>query len=172
MKNKFLLSGLALCVATSLNATSLFVNDVNDHYKQFHKEIENFFGNDSLFNFPYKQYKIKLSNIYPKMNAFEEKDKYIFEFELAGIDKKDIKVTINDENILTIKGDKKEFTKEEKQNIIRQERHYGSFTRSLSLPDDIDSNKITINYKNGILKVTVLKDKKKIKKGIRTLSID
>lgn len=173
MNNKLITAGLAFCLGTTLNATSFFSNDVDGHYKQFHNEIARFFNNDGFFTTsPYKQYRINLSTSYPKMNAFENKKSYTFEFELAGIDKKDIKVSITDQNILTITGSKKELTKEEKKDMIRQEQYYGSFSRSISLPDDINSNKIKVKHKNGILKVIIDKDIRKAKKGVRILSID
>lgn len=172
MKKKLILSGLAICMATSLNAVSLFASNEDNHYNQIHKEIASFFNNDSFLTIPHHQYKINLSSSYPKMNAFENKKSYTFEFELAGIDKKDIKVTITDQNILTITGSKKELSKEEKKEIIRQEQFFGKFSRSMSLPDDINNDKIDLKYNNGILKIIVLKDMKKAKKGFRTLSID
>ena len=54
-----------------------------------------FFNNDAIFK------------SYPKMNAFENEKQYIFKFELAGIEKKDIKVSISNQNILSISGEKK-----------------------------------------------------------------
>ncbi len=172
MKNKLILSGLAFCMATSLNATPLLSHEEEPHYSQLRKEILNFFNNDDLFTVPYHKYKILFSSTYPKMNAFENKGSYVFKFELPGIDKKDIKVTINDQNILTITGTKKELTKEEKEGIIKQEQFYGTFTRNVSLPDDIDSDKIDLKYSNGILKITVPKDMKKVKNKVKILSID
>ncbi|VAY86317.1 Small HspC2 heat shock protein [hydrothermal vent metagenome] len=167
MKNKLILSGLALVLVTSLNATSSFLNNDNQ-YKQFRKEITNFLNDNSFFTFPYKQYRINISNTYPKMDIFENKKQYIFKFELAGINKKDIKVTLTDQNVLTITGSKKSISK---KDMIRQEQYYGTFSRSISLPDDINSNKINIKYNNGILKVTINKDIKKNKKNIKVLSI-
>ena len=172
MKNKLILSALTVFMATSLNALSLFSNEEDNHINEVHKEIVSFFNNDSFFSTPYHHYKLNLSTSYPKMNVFDNEKSYKFEFELAGMDKKDIKVTITDQNILTVTGVKKEISKEEKKDLIRQEQFYGKFSRSVSLPDDIDSQNIDLDYNNGILKIIVAKDMKKIKKEIRTLSID
>ena len=146
MLNKLMLSGIAFFLGSTLHATPFFVQD-----------IEKFFNNDSFFSTPYNYYKLQLSTTYPKMNLFQEDKRYIFEFELAGIDKKDINVTITDKNILTISGTKKRLSKEEKKNIIKQERYYGSFSRTISLPDDINAKKIKITYKEGILKIIIEK---------------
>ena len=172
MKNKFLLACLSLGLASTLNASSFFTSDENHHLKQFQNEIHKFFNDESFFSFPYKHYKINFTNSYPKLNVFENKNNYTLTFELAGIDKKDIQVTISNQNILTIKGQKQELSKDEKKDLIVQEHSYGEFLRAISLPDNIDSKNIQVSYKNGILKVVVLKDKKKEKKGVRTLKID
>lgn len=172
MKNKFIIYSLIFCLSTSLNAGSFFTNDTDDYYKRFHNDVVKFFDDDSFFNTPYKYYRIKLSPSYPKINTYESKKTYTFEYELPGIAKKDIKVEITDQNILTVSGTKEELTKEEKKDMVRQERFYGSFNRSVSLPDDIHRDKIKVTYKNGILKVIIQKDTKKIKKGSRVLTID
>lgn len=169
MRNKIVLSALALCLASSLSASSLFSDSFNNH---FDKEIEKFFNEDGFFTIPSTKYRINMFSSYPKMNAFENDKTYTFEFELAGIDKKDIKVAIHNQNVLTISGSKKKLTKEEKKDMVRQEQFYGSFSRSVSLPDDIDSEKIKVNYENGILKVIITKDAKKIQNKTKILSID
>lgn len=165
MKNRLLLSGLGICLATSLNATPLFNNE-NEHIKAFENQILNMFNNNDVFFKSYKDYH------YPKMNAFEDDKKYTFKFELPGMDKKDIKVTIKDEHILSIVATKKELSKDEKKNIIREEQYYGTVSRYISLPKNIDSNKISLSYKNGILEVVVPKDMNKKKEEVKTLTID
>jgi len=171
MKNKLISSLVALGLASSLNASSFFSADEQDDYKKFHNEIIKLFTGDNIFTHPYKEYKMHFSS-YPKMNAFENEKDYTFKFEVSGINKKDIKVTLTDQNILTIKGTKKELSKEEKKNMIKQEHFYGSFTRSISLPDDINADAIKVKYENGVVDVIVQKDMKKAKKGVKTLQIE
>ncbi len=160
MTKKLLASSLALTLATTLNATSFFTTDFDNHYKNFNDEIAMFFNNDTLFK------------TYPKMNAFENDKQYIFKFELAGIEKKDIKVSITNQNILTISGEKKSLSKDEQKNMIRQEHFYGSFNRSISLPDDIDKENIKVTYKDGIVSVIIAKDLKKSKNKTQILNIE
>ena len=162
MKKKILLSGMLL--GASLEASSLWLSD-SDIDKMFYNEISNFFNDNSI----YKHYKINLPFRYPRMNSFEDKSSYRFEFNLAGFDKNDIKVTINNQNILTIKGVKKELSKQDKKNLIKQEQFYGSFSRSVSLPSDINKDKIDLTYNNGILKIIIPKDT--THKDIKTLKI-
>ena len=160
MTKKILASSLALTLATTLNATSFFTTDFDNHYKNFNDEIAMFFNNDTLFK------------TYPKMNAFENDKQYIFKFELAGIEKKDIKVSISNKNILSISGEKKSLSKDEQKNMIRQEHFYGSFNRAISLPDNIDRDNIKVTYKDGIVSVIIQKDITKTKNQTKILNIE
>jgi len=161
MKNKMMLASLAFCLGVNLNASPFLISDFDKEYKKFHDEIAVFFNNNGLYK-----------NSYPKMNVFEDQVKYSFKFELPGIEKKDIKVTINNHNILNVSGTTKSFSKEEKKNIIVNENYHGSFSRSISLPDNIDNKDIKVIHKNGILEVIIKKDIKKIENSTRTLKID
>ena len=161
MGKKILLSIFVFYLASIINATSFFTSDFNSYYKSFDDDVALFFNNNNFFK-----------NGYPKMNIFENKEYYIFKFELPGIDKKDIDVKLHNQNILSINGAKKELSKEEKESMIKQERFYGSFSRNISLPDDIDPNSIKVTHKNGILKVVIQKDQKKIKEKVKNLTIE
>ncbi|MDB4257240.1 Hsp20/alpha crystallin family protein [Arcobacteraceae bacterium] len=181
MKNKFITISLGLALTSVLCASPLFPNKNENNHEEFHNQMMQFSNDDDYFSIPYKHHKMMFANNYPKMmfannypkmNLFENNLNYIFEFELAGVDKKDIEVTINEQNILKISGKIKELSKKEKENIMRHERYYGSFTRSLSLPDDINNDKIKVEYINGILKVIVNKDTNKAKKKSRVLNIN
>jgi len=172
MKRKILFSCLALSLTSSLNANIFFNPEENSHYKSFQNEINKFFNDDHFFNFPYKHYRVNFSNNYPKLNIFENKDNYTLKFQVAGIEKKNINITINDQNILTIMGKKEELSKEQQANLIMQEHTYDQFSRSIKLPDHIDSKKIKTTYENGILQIVIQKDKNKKEEGIRTLQID
>ena len=86
--------------------------------------------------------------------------------------KKDKKVTIKRTNVLTVSGEKKSLNKEEKENLVRQEQFYGTFQKSIALPDDIEKEKIKVSHKNGILSVVIPKDKKKIQNKVKILSIE
>ncbi len=71
--------------------------------------------------------------------------------ELPGLKKKEIKIDLND-NTLTLNGEKKFEEKVEKENYVRVERSYGSFTRSFVLSDNVNAENITASYKDGVLK--------------------
>lgn len=91
----------------------------------------------------------------PRTDVSETKDSLIFEFELPGSSLNDIKVQINDENVLTVTGDKKNY--ESGVNLRRKERHFGKFFRSFELPENIDSSKIEAKFTDGVLSVTIQK---------------
>jgi len=96
---------------------------------------------------------------YPKVNMQETQDKYIIEYELPGIEKKDIKLMLHDKYLI-LEGERK-ITKEDKsKEFLKQEMFYGKFQRTIALPDDAIIDKMNNSYKNGVLKVIVPRTKK------------
>ena len=92
----------------------------------------------------------------PAVDVYEDEHNVTLKIEVPGIDEKDIDVRIEN-NVLTVHGERK-FEKEEKEeNFRRVERQYGSFTRTFTLPNTVDSEKVSANYEKGILKVTLPK---------------
>lgn len=99
----------------------------------------------------------------PAVDIVEEKDKYIAKAELPGMDQKDVKITLNN-NILTIRGERKNEYEEKKEGIHRIERSYGSFCRSFRLESEVDSEKVKADYKDGVLTIDLPKSgKEKVK---------
>jgi HSP20 family protein len=104
-----------------------------------------------------------LNNInYPRTNIQDTKDKIIIAFDLAGVPKENIKLSINDDKILTLEGEKKESKEDKSKNYVKKEIFYGSFKKMIQLPENINEDKLTTEFKNGILTVTI--PKKEIKK--------
>jgi HSP20 family protein len=96
----------------------------------------------------------------PKVDVIEEEKAFEIHVAVPGMNKEDFKIDLND-NYLTISGERK-LSKEKKENQFRSfETEYGSFGRSFSLPETVAGDKITAQYVNGILVVTVPKDEKK-----------
>jgi len=87
---------------------------------------------------------------------------YVVEAELPGVDEKDISVTLAN-GVLTIKGDKQQSKEEKNESFYLAERSYGSFERSLRLPDSIDESKVDARFDKGVLKVTCAKKPEAIK---------
>ena len=76
--------------------------------------------------------------------------------ELPGVDKKDITIDLKDRR-LTLSGERNYDNEVKEENYYRRERSYGKFQRSFSLPADVDSDRITAEFKNGVLRVEVPK---------------
>lgn len=86
-----------------------------------------------------------------------EKDgEYEITAELPGIDEKDIDVSVANGG-LTIKAEKRQEREEKKKGYVVSERHYGAFERQFGLPPSVDVDKISANFRNGVLKVTLPK---------------
>ena len=102
----------------------------------------------------------------PTIDVSETDKEMTVEAELPGVDEKDVDVTLSD-NLLTIKGEKKQEKEEKKKDYHLTERSYGSFSRSMTLPFEADPNKIKATFKDGVLRITLPKPpevKAKVKK--------
>ncbi len=91
-----------------------------------------------------------------RVNIAEDEKNIYIEAELAGLKKEDVKVSIED-NVLTIRGERKQETEEKKKNYHRVERVYGSFSRAFTLGENIDQDNIEAKYENGVLHLTLPK---------------
>ena len=90
----------------------------------------------------------------PSVDIMEKDGNLIFRAELPGLNEKDIELKLEG-NTLTLKGERKMENEDKKGTYHRVESCYGSFVRSFRLPDTVDADKITADYKNGILTITV-----------------
>src|SRR5271165_3919477 len=98
----------------------------------------------------------------PAINVAETKDAFEVTAELPGVDEKDIKVSL-DGNRLVISGEKKEETKKEEKDWHVEERSYGSFYRSISLPFEPDDGAVDAHFDKGVLHLKIKKPAKAIK---------
>lgn len=132
-------------------------------YIQFNpaKEFENLTKefNQILKNVtaPENMPRISFQKFNPRVDILEDAANVYFEIELAGVPKDRVSVTVNDDNIITIKGSKEFERKDEVKVCCKSERAYGDFTRSFQLPDSTDNSKIEAKYENGILFLTIPK---------------
>lgn len=92
----------------------------------------------------------------PSLDFSETVDTYMVRLEIPGMEPKDVQVTLQD-NVLTVKGEKKEEFKQKDERFYRLERSHGMFSRSLRLPAPVDGAKVNAVFKNGLLTVTVPK---------------
>lgn len=96
------------------------------------------------------------SSLMPSIDVTESDKDIEITAELPGLEEKDVQINIAD-NILTIRGEKKAEKEEKDKNYRLVERSYGSFERSLELPNGVDANAIQASIAKGVLKVTVPK---------------
>ncbi|HNX24032.1 MAG TPA: Hsp20/alpha crystallin family protein [Spirochaetota bacterium] len=94
----------------------------------------------------------------PALDVYDDEKNFYIKADVAGIDEKNLDVTING-NVLTLSGKKVEEKKDEGKNYIFSERRAGSFSRSLTLPSGFKQKSIKGELKNGVLTVTIEKDK-------------
>jgi HSP20 family protein len=96
------------------------------------------------------------ASLLPRLNISETDNKYFIEAELPGVKQSDLELKL-DNNILVIKGKTEESKESKERNYFMRERYYGSFQRSLTLPNNINENDIIANFKDGILNIEITK---------------
>jgi len=101
----------------------------------------------------------------PNIDIHENDDEYIFRAELPGLEKKDINVEVENDQLI-ISGEKKQDREAKDENCHRYESSYGRFYRSFRLPSGIDQEKIKAVMKNGVLQLNVAKAEEKKRKAI------
>ncbi len=92
----------------------------------------------------------------PAMDVSETENEILVHADLPGLSKDQIKVSLEN-NVLTIKGEKRQESDNKDKQFHRSERSYGSFTRSFRLPSEVAAGKISASYKDGVLALTLPK---------------
>lgn len=115
----------------------------------FRDEIENFFDRFSK--------ELSLggdSNFMPRVEVKDNGNSFLVSAELPGMNEKDINLSL-DNNTLIIEGERKNESTKEGKDFFRSEFSYGSFYRAINLAAEVNADKVTAKYENGILKVTL-----------------
>lgn len=102
---------------------------------------------------------LSMSDWMPSVDISESDNAYLVKAEIPGVDKNDVKVTIED-GMLTLQGERKQEKEESGKKYHRIERSYGCFMRSFRLPDDADESATKAEFKDGMLNITLNKSKK------------
>jgi len=119
------------------------------------KEMEEFFRQGSPFlSRALRQRNGDLTEWTPVADISETPTEYLIKAELPAVKKEDVKVTLEN-GVITISGERKHEKESKDENEIRVESFHGTFTRSFSLPDDIDANGIRAESRDGVLKVHI-----------------
>ena len=96
------------------------------------------------------------SSFAPAVDVYEDEHKVTLKIEVPGIDEKNIDVRVEN-NTLTVHGERKIEKEEKEENYRRVERQYGSFTRTFTLPQTVDTESVSANYDKGVLKIALPK---------------
>jgi len=126
--------------------------DIFSDLTRMQQEMNHFF--DEFFG--ERQSEIMQGNWVPSVDVSETDADLVVRAELPGMTQDDIELSLQD-NVLTVKGEKKQEKKEEKENYHRIERSYGSFSRSFTLPATVKQEDIKASFKDGVLEITLPK---------------
>jgi HSP20 family protein len=92
----------------------------------------------------------------PALDVSESESEYAIRAELPGVEAKDLEISVTGD-VLVISGEKKEESEERKGTVYRAERRFGSFRRSISLPESVDASKVSAEYGKGVLTIRLPK---------------
>jgi HSP20 family protein len=92
----------------------------------------------------------------PPVDVYEDEHNIVLKLEVPGIQEKDIEVKVQDHTLM-VSGERKFENEEKQENFHRIERSYGAFSRSFALPNTVDTDNVTADYQNGVLKVKLAK---------------
>jgi HSP20 family protein len=96
----------------------------------------------------------------PKVDVVENEKGFEIHLATPGLSKEDFKIDLNEKQ-LTISGERKYKNENKDHKFHSIETQYGSFSRTFTLPENVDAEKIAANYTNGILEISIPKDEKK-----------
>ncbi|MGZ4813339.1 MAG: Hsp20/alpha crystallin family protein [Terriglobales bacterium] len=111
---------------------------------------------DSFGQGPASEEGLTTTAFVPPVDIYEDEHHITLKIEVPGIDQKDIDVRVEN-NTLTVRGERKFETEEKEENFHRVERRYGSFYRAFTLPNTVESDSVTADYDNGVLKIKLAK---------------
>ena len=126
---------------------------VRPQRRNLNNEIDRLF--DGFFGSPFRGME-RSTEFAPRVNITESDDAIKMTFEIAGMNKDDIKITLND-GVLTVSGSREFKNEESDQGFVRSEIRTGSFSRSFTLPDTINTDQISADYKSGLLTLNLAK---------------
>jgi HSP20 family protein len=106
------------------------------------------------------------SSFAPAVDVYEDEHQVTLKIEVPGIDEKDIDVRVEN-NTLTVHGERKIEQEEKEENYRRVERQYGSFTRTFTLPQTVDTENVAATYDKGVLKIALPKKAEAKRKQIK-----
>lgn len=104
-----------------------------------------------------KGVRFEIGDFSPRVDIAEDEKNVYLHAELPGIERENVKISVSEDRILTLKGEKNREEKTEGKNYVRVERNYGSFTRSFALPENINVENVEAKFDKGVLDLTLPK---------------
>jgi HSP20 family protein len=138
-------------------------NNSNPATQNMFSDFFNDFFNDSLLSRDYFK-------SVPAVNISERANDYLIEMAAPGFTKEDFKVNVEND-VLTIAAEKKNEKKDENSRFTRKEFQYSSFSRTFTMPDHVEADKIGAEYKDGVLSLTLPKKEEAKVKPARQIKI-
>lgn len=111
------------------------------------------------------QESLRVSEWAPVVDISEDSKEYLIKAEIPGVKKEEVKVSVQND-VLTISGERKYEKEEKDKKFHRIERAYGSFSRSFTIPEDADPEKVSADFQNGLLHVHIPKSERAKPKSI------
>jgi HSP20 family protein len=137
-------------------------------FPSFPSLFDDFFTKD-FFDWNDKNF-ARLGSTLPSINLKETDQYYLIELAAPGMKKEDFKLEMHN-GILTISAERKEEKEEKKEDFLRREFSYSSFSRSFAIPENSLEDKVEAAYKNGILNITLIKKEAKSVKSAKAIEV-
>ena len=123
-------------------------HDMVSMQQEINRMFSNFFGDHTTDDYE--------AQWTPRLDVVEDKEHYIVRIDVPGMRKEDVKITLR-ENILTVRGERTEEVKKDGESYHIIERRFGKFSRSLTLPTNVQANKIEAKITEGVLAISLPK---------------
>ena len=137
-----------------MNTLSIW-NPIHEMDELFHNRLASVLGGEGLQSAAWS----------PVVDIEESGEAYTIRAELPGLSKEKVKVTVEN-GVLTLSGERDLEHRVETKTFHRVERSHGTFTRSFTLPDDVDSESVAANFKDGLLEIQIAKREEAMPKSI------
>ena len=119
---------------------------------RMHRLFQDAFGDD----FGFGTQETGATEFTPAADVYEDDSNLELRVEIPGVNERDFDISIQD-SVLTVKGERKQEKNEKSENFLRQERPYGKFSRSFTLPSSVDPERVNADYVNGVLHIRLAK---------------
>ncbi len=123
------------------------VPDFFQELNRFNREMNKWFG---------ESFRPERSGVFPSLNIYDDTEAFVVRAEIPGVDPNSIEVDAAARS-LTIKGERPKLEQDNKRSFHRRERGHGAFSRSLTLPQEIEPDKVRAEYKQGVLEIVLPK---------------